>query len=221
MGVNADAICDARLEARNALKTLLVARLIRADGREAPCRIRNLSSTGMMIETACPLSPDMAISIELRGARFAGSIMWVRDGQAGLHFAAPIEVDHVLGEVRLAAGRQDQPRAPRFHIGRPARISRDGRLSDVLIEDLSQSGARLCMAEPPAPGSAFTLLIPGLPTLPCRTRWVETDCFGALFHGILPYYQLAEWLESEAAFGEQGAAHTASSGSDGDEALHQ
>lgn len=221
MGVNADAIPEARFESRNTLKTLLVARLIRADGREAPCRIRNLSSTGMMIETACPLSPDMPIVIELRGARFVGSVMWAHGGEAGLRFAAPIEVDHVLGEVRLAAGRQDRPRAPRFHIGRLVRINRDGRLSDVLIEDLSQSGARLRMAEPPARGSAFTLLIPGLPTLPCRTRWVEVDCFGALFHGILPYHQLADWLEGEAAHGEHGAAHPPSDGSDGTETLHQ
>ncbi|MFT3977157.1 MAG: PilZ domain-containing protein [Sphingomonas bacterium] len=186
---------EGRSEQRSALRTLLVGRLILADGREALCRIRNLSSAGMMIETPAALTRDGAVAVELREERFSGRVVWVHDGQAGLHFDTMIDVGRALGEARIAVARQDRPRAPRFRVGRRARISHYGRSTEVVIVDLSQSGACLGMEEPMAPDTEFTLAIPGLPAMACRTRWADADRCGVIFQGILPYNDLAAWLE--------------------------
>ncbi|WP_298675630.1 PilZ domain-containing protein [uncultured Sphingomonas sp.] len=184
-----------RSEHRDALRTLLVARLVRAEGHETLCRIRNLSPSGMMIETPAPVRNGEDIVIELRDERFAGRVMWTSEGQAGVHFAAPIDVASVLGDARLAIARQDRPRAPRFRVECPAQVSLYGRTIEATVDDLSQSGVRLRMENPLAPGSEFVLTIAGLPTMACSARWSDEDFCGAIFHGILPYDSLAAWLE--------------------------
>lgn len=61
-------------------------------GREHEVRVSNLSSSGAMVAYA--ESPEVGEAVTLRlldhGA-VAGQVRWVRDGQVGINFAAPLE----------------------------------------------------------------------------------------------------------------------------------
>lgn len=186
---------DERAESRHAVKTLLVARLHRRDRTEHLCRIRNLSETGMMIETPAPVAVHETLTVELRGETFGGEVIWAEDNCVGLRLTQPIEIARVLGEARLAAVRADRPRAPRFRVDSPARISSYGRTIDVVVEDVSQSGARLRLPRPPRAEAEVILSIPGLPSRRCTTRWSNEEWAGVVFHDIIPYSELAAWLE--------------------------
>ncbi len=192
---------DERAESRHAVKTLLVARLHRRDRSAHLCRIRNLSETGMMIETPAPITVSETLTVELRGEMFSGEVMWAEDNCAGVRLTETIEVGRVLGEARLAAVRTDRPRAPRFKVDSPARISSYGRTIDVILEDVSQSGARLRLPRPPRPETEVILSIPGLPSRRCTTRWSNEEWAGVVFHDIIPYPELAAWIESASAQG--------------------
>lgn len=177
--------------------TFLVGKLLCGPAGEHLCRIRNISATGMLVETHHALALDESIAVELRcGDRLEGAVAWTTSGRMGVRFRAPIAVDAVLANAkpRLASTGPSVPRAPRFTVQCAARISSFGRSIDVTIENVSQSGARIRMAKPPHRDTQVILSIPGLPPRRCTTRWSNEDTAGLSFLDMIPYHDLATWL---------------------------
>jgi hypothetical protein len=178
--------------------TLLVGKLLCRGTVEHLCRVRNISTRGMMIETHHTPGYGNWVTVELRsGDRLQGSVVWSSEGRAGVEFAAPIDVDHILAQAKLAPEKlgANAPRAPRFEVTCPARISIFGRHIDVTLENISQSGARLRLPRPPRPDTEVILSVAGLPSRRCTTRWVNEDVAGFVFLEVIPYHDLAAWLE--------------------------
>ncbi len=176
--------------------TLLVARLSCGTAHDHLCRIRNFSEGGMMIETLAPIAPGVPVSVEPRGGeRFVGKAVWREGERAGVQFDAPIDVERVLSDMRVGNGAMVRPRSPRFAIECPAQLNSFGRMIDVTVEDVSQSGACVRMAHPPRTNAEVILAIPGLPPRRCTTRWSREDKAGLFFHDTISYRELAAWLE--------------------------
>lgn len=176
--------------------TLLVGKLVSDGSGEQLCRVRNLSATGMLIETQRPLGYGNWVAVELRcGQRLAGSVAWSSTGRAGVQFAAPIEVDHVLAVARGAtAARMVAPRAPRFAANLSARLINEGHPIDVTVENISQSGARVTLGEHCELDRSVTLSIPGLQPRRCTVRWIQGTTAGLAFMDMVPYQDLAALL---------------------------
>jgi hypothetical protein len=69
----------------------------------APVKIRNLSTTGALIEGA-RIPPQMTkVSLRRGGLNVIGTVVWCSNGRAGLEFESPISVAHWLpgGEALL------------------------------------------------------------------------------------------------------------------------
>lgn len=187
--------------AERIVTTLLIGKLLCANAPEHLCRIRNISMTGMLIETHRPLGFGSWVAVELRsGEKLQGTVAWNGTGRAGVQFIAPIDVDRILAEAKQSAPPArlrtvQQPRAPRFEVQCPASISSNGRYIDVMLENVSQSGARISMSRPPKRDTEVILSIPGLPTRRCTTRWSDEHAAGLLFLEVIPYFELDAWLE--------------------------
>jgi hypothetical protein len=182
--------------------TLLVGKLRCKGTVEHLCRIRNISATGMMIETHHPVGYANWVTVELRGGDWLqGNVVWSTQGRAGVEFASPIDVDTILANAKagMARPRGVAPRAPRFDVECAARINSFGRYIDVTLINVSQSGARLRMPKPPRPDTEVILSVPGLPTRRCTTRWAREDMAGFVFLEVIPYHELAAWLEHSSA----------------------
>jgi hypothetical protein len=187
--------------AERTVTTLLIGKLVCASGAEL-CRIRNISATGMMIETARSLGFGNWLAVELRcGQKLQGSVAWASTGRAGVQFTAPIDVDQVLAVARGAAAQPQQrraaepvPRAPRFDVDCAARINSNGRSIDVQVENVSQSGARIRLPRPPKADTQVILSIPGLPPRRAVTRWSSDEVAGLSFLDVIPYDELSIWL---------------------------
>lgn len=195
----AAAAFDSRQEwverAPRAMATLLVGKLCHDNGAEQLCRVRNISETGMQIETVAALADGMPIGVELRGgASLSGTVVWTKENRAGVQFDAPIDVVKILGRP-AAAGRGARPRSPRFTANIPARISSYGRSIDVTVADVSQGGACLQLQRPLRIDSEVILLIPGLPPRRCTTRWSDEELAGVAFHDAFSYNELSAWLD--------------------------
>ncbi|AQR73600.1 PilZ domain-containing protein [Sphingomonas sp. LM7] len=178
--------------------TLLVGKLLCRGTVEHLCRIRNISMSGMMLETHHPLGFGSGVAVELRsGDRLEGNVVWTSEGRAGVEFAAAIDVDHILAQVK--AGPEGfcgpAPRAPRFDVECAARISCFGRHIDVTLENVSQSGARIRLPRPPREDTEIILSVPGLPSRRCTTRWSADDKAGLIFLEPISYNDLGPWLE--------------------------
>jgi hypothetical protein len=178
--------------------TLLVGKLLCRGAVEHLCRVRNVSVTGMMIETHYTLGYGTWVTVELRsGDRLQGSVVWSSEGRAGVEFAQPIDVDYILAQAKAGLDRfcGPAPRAPRFDVTCAARITCFGRHIDVELENISQSGARIVLPRPPRQDTEIILSVPGLPSRRCTTRWSSEDKAGLIFLEPISYNDLAPWLE--------------------------
>lgn len=179
--------------------TLMVGKLICAAAGEQLCRVRNISATGMMLESSFPLHEGDRIKVELRcNQQLEGDIMWTSSGRAGVQFVSPIDVEQVLATARGSSPdarlRKAVPRAPRFAIESPARLVCNGVSYIVSIDNISQSGARLRLLGQPDLDRVMTLVIPGLNPRSCAVRWSRGDTAGVAFIDMISYGELAAWL---------------------------
>jgi PilZ domain len=177
----------------------MVGKLLCEQRGEQLCRVRNLSATGMLVEARRPLEIDSDITVELRcGQRLSGQVVWSHDGRAGVQFRAPIEVETVLATARgtspAARLHKAVPRAPRFDVHCPARLVCNGAPFKIVVNNISQSGARLHLTGQPDLDRVMTVAIPGLNPRACTVRWARDGEAGIAFIEMVPYAELADWL---------------------------
>ena len=173
---------------------LLVAQLARETGDNL-CRIRNLSSGGMRIETQSPLAAGERVSIAMKnGAIVAGAVTWTLTPEAGVQFDAPVDVAELL-----AIGAR-QPRTLRFAARCPVMLRRDGYLVPAVLTDISQGGVKLSLAAPGHAGDSGMLAIPGLETRRVAVRWTGDGTAGLVFEAPLAFAALTAWLSGDRRF---------------------
>ena len=101
---------------------LRVAKLTDSSGREQLIRVRNVSAGGLMAEVGHAVPVGEAVHVELSSQNIASTVVWTREGTAGLKFDQTID----LGE--LLAGRKQRhgfrPRPPRLEVNCKAKIGR-------------------------------------------------------------------------------------------------
>lgn len=85
----------------------LLARISSADGADlGSARVRNLSATGMQIDSIGPLVAAQEVRIGLRDLKpIAAKVAWVEQGRAGIRFHASIDP----AVVRRPVGRGGAP----------------------------------------------------------------------------------------------------------------
>lgn len=176
---------------------LLLGRLVTTGG-DWLCRVRNLSSGGLMAECDAPLIVGEHVRIELRNLRvLEGTVAWARPPRAGMAFLAPIDVP-----LLLHGGGQDpdrRPRAPRLSATCPVLLWHLGQTTTPLLRDLSQSGCRLGITSPPPVGTLMRVTIPGLAARHATLRWARDGEAGFAFNEMLSFAELSSWQADLAA----------------------
>lgn len=180
-----------------AIATLLIGRLSHGKGPDNLCRIRNVSTGGMLIESGTTLSIGMSVTVELRsGEKLSGAVVWIGSGQAGVRFPEPVDLGAILHQLNPGTQLRSAPRRRpiRFEAQCAARVTSLGRTSNVKIDNLSQSGVRLQLPSNTRLENPLTLLIPGLSPLPAVVRWRIGDEAGLAFLDVIPFTDLSAWL---------------------------
>lgn len=186
-----------RERAPRVMTVLTTGKLILRD-REALCRLRNLSATGMMVETSAALKVDQELRVGLRsGDELAARVAWTRDGAAGLALLSPIDVEAALAvQAPLnRISRQIAARAPRLAMEFPIEVDARGQPHRAVLLNISQSGARLRLPFRPLRDEHLLLCIQGLPLKGGAVRWVRESEVGLGFYEALPFTMLADWGE--------------------------
>ncbi|MET1754350.1 PilZ domain-containing protein [Novosphingobium sp. RD2P27] len=181
--------------------TLLMTGKVTLDGRENLCRVRNISATGMKIETHMALQVDQQLRVGLRyGEEIAARVAWTRDGAAGLAFLTPIDVETTLAPLpQSRIRRQRAPRGPRLSAACAIKVEARGTIHYATLLDISQGGAKLRLPFRPTRDERLVLTIPDLPLKSGGVRWIGEDEVGLGFYVALPFDMLAAWLEARAA----------------------
>lgn len=128
-----------RRSSPRAITVLKVVKINRG-GTEGLARCRNISDTGMKLETSMQLSLNDDLSFELTPGNFLGGrVVWTNGSECGVEFYHSQDSAALL--VQGAEDRQlGRSRSPRLAANLPAHVAVDGELLPTTIANISQRG---------------------------------------------------------------------------------
>lgn len=171
--------------------------------RDALCRIRNLSSGGVMIECGLPLGVDDPVSLHLRsGDIVTGRVRWTRDGKAGIAFDDPASSALVTGTAARAASPIGHPL---FRRSAWAGLSAGQKRERVAVKMISPTGIVVESGPDWGRESVFRVSIDELGEHMARLAGAgyrdDEDRLALIFMQPLHYRAFSEWLISTPAAG--------------------
>jgi hypothetical protein len=186
---------DRRNNARH-LKILRVGTLIVDDHREL-CLIRNISAGGLMAHVYSTFEIGQKVGVSLKTAQLLnGTVAWLKEGNAGIAFDEPIDVEEMLSNASLTEIGW-LPRMPRVEVDWLGTLRIGATTLAVTIRDISQGGVKFECDAGFEPGSQVTLTIDTLRSLPGVLRWFEEGQGGIAFNELIPFNELMGWLRQD------------------------
>ena len=171
---------------------LRVGKLTSADGSEQLVKIKNLSAGGVMAIVPRELKVGDEVKIELSSQQIPATVVWIREGTAGLKFDQDVD----LGE--LLAGRKPRhgfrPRPPRLEVSCKASVRVGKIYYTVDVHDISLGGMKVAPIEAYCVGREVTVVVESLKPIKGEVRWYSDRLAGIVFHKPLSFDELAEWV---------------------------
>lgn len=162
------------------------------------CVVKNISASGLAVRVYRDLASGAKVRIEFRsGESLEGSVVWKRDEDVGIAFPKTIDVEAVLASTwTIQPGKRRN--LPRIELSCDGRLKRGTETHAVVLQDISQGGARVRIGRLVDPG-AVVLSLPGLPPMCGVVRWARDTLVGISFNECISFETLARWIQQQAA----------------------
>lgn len=184
---------DDRRQANRHVSVLVLAKVI-SEGVAQMCKVRDISSTGMRIETREALGTGQSLSVEFRsGRRVDGVVRWVREPHAGIEFAAELAVEILLGHADRTT-ITPRARLPRFERTAEAVVKRDQLVRPAQLLNISLTGACLGVTDTFRVHDPVVVTIDGLPPRSGEVMWLEDGKIGVRFLQAIELAAFNAWL---------------------------
>lgn len=162
------------------------------------CRIRNVSTGGLAIETRCPLVVgEAAILTLVSGRELTAIVRWVRDGRAGM--SCPENVSAIVQEEgrgkALVAGMAG-PALPRFYRTAAVTIAVQGQIHRCMLDSISIGDVLLAGAPSLRQGALVSIDVKGLGCFPATVSISQDGDLFARFTPVIPFRLFDGWLAS-------------------------
>ncbi|HEX6784825.1 MAG TPA: PilZ domain-containing protein [Sphingomicrobium sp.] len=171
---------------------LRVGKLTGADGSEQLVKIKNLSAGGVMAILSREPKVGEEVKIELSSQDIPATVVWTREGTAGLKFDQNVD----LGE--LLAGRKPRhgfrPRPPRLEIPCKASVRVGKTYYTVDVHDISLGGIKVQPIEEYCVGKKVVVVVESLRPTKGEVRWYSERRAGIVFDQPLNFDELSEWV---------------------------
>ena len=171
---------------------LRVAKLTGADGHSQLIKVRNMSAGGLMALVAKLPEVGAQVSVELSSQKIPATVVWTREGAAGLKFDQSVD----LGE--LFAGRKPRhgfrPRPPRLDIACKASVKIGKIYYGVEVHDISLGGMKVEPIEEYCVGKKVVVVVESLKPIKGEVRWFADRRAGIVFDRPLEFEELSEWV---------------------------
>ena len=172
---------------------LKISKVVRKCGEEL-CVLRNLSTQGAKADVAEPYHVDEEVLLNLRlGEVIRARVAWVSAKSIGLVFYQPIELETVLANL---CAEEQRVSGPRVNTLAEATIMLGSDRHEILIENLSQKGARILGGFKLQNGSALSLELEGIGLIPAVVRWSDMSIAGLSFNHVLPLWDMMRWIKT-------------------------
>ena len=170
---------------------LRVGKLVGESGEQL-IRVRNISAGGLMGEVTSTPEIGGHVLVELSSQKIPSTVVWIRDGMAGLKFDQNVD----LGE--LLAGRKPRhgfrPRPPRLEVGCKASIRVGKVYYTVDVHDISLAGMKVEPIEERCLDKDVVVVVESLRPVRGNVRWYSDRKAGIVFDKPLAFEELAEWI---------------------------
>src|SRR3990170_6108830 len=174
---------------------LLRVALLHARGSKELCVVRNISPGGLSARVYRKLAGGEHVEVEFRsGERLGGNVVWERDWEVGITFPDLIDVDAVLASRWVTESGRGRS-LPRIQIDCRGQLKMGARSYGVVLQDISQGGAKVQTQTPIMDGGGLVLSLPDLPPVAGVVRWVGGAEVGISFNECIPFDQLARWIQ--------------------------
>lgn len=187
---------------------VLINAAIMHQGRDSLCRIRNLSSGGVMIECGLPLAVDDVVSLRLKsGHEIGGLVRWVSEGKAGVAFDDPASAMLVSGAVALPETMRPSPIGyPLFRRTALVKLCVGHRREPAVVAMISPTGIIVESGTDWGSEGLFTVCIDDLGDHVARRSDAGSDdeegAMALIFVQPLHYRAFNEWLASVPSTGD-------------------
>lgn len=166
------------------------------DGRRELCLIRNISAGGLMAHLYSNMHSGQRVTVELKtNQQVSGTVVWVRDGNAGIAFDTPVDIGELLANPPVLDNGW-RARSPRVDIERLATLRAAGRTLWVNARDISQSGVKVETDEVLEVGSDVVVTLDNFRPIAGVVRWQSGRSCGVAFNGLIPLRELIDWIKS-------------------------
>ncbi len=162
--------------------TLLIraARLV-TDSGEFVCVIRDVSETGLSVRMFHAMPGGDRLELHMPGGRrYSIRNVWTRDNEAGFEFLEPVQVAELITEAGMYPKR-----GVRIGVHFPATIGTLTQQYDILVENLSQQGARFECEGRLAIDQSLRFEGPGFREVRAKVRWRRDNRYGVVFDDTL------------------------------------
>lgn len=172
---------------------LKVSKVVRKCGEEL-CVLRNLSTQGAQADVAEPYNVDENVFLNLLlGESIGARVAWVNSRSIGMVFHQPINLETVLANLCAEEKRAGGPRVNTLAEGR---ILLGSDSHEILIENLSQKGARILGGFKLQTGTSLCLDLEGIRAIPAVVRWSDMSIAGLSFNIVLPLWDMMRWIKT-------------------------
>ena len=171
---------------------LRVGKLVDGDGNEQLIKVKNLSAGGVMAIVSRAPEVGMHVSVELSSQKIPATVVWIRDGMAGLKFDQDIDLGELLAGRKPRHGFRARP--PRLEIPCKASVRVGKTYYTVDVHDISLGGIKVQPIEEYCVGKKVIVVVESLRPIKGEVRWYSDRRAGIVFDRPLEFEELAEWV---------------------------
>ena len=160
------------------------------------CLIRKISALGATVRAELTKVPGDAVALELgTGQRPAGTIDWVRGGEAGICFKQPIDMVALINRS-LISQPAERRSMPRVELRCAVHLKWAGTLERATLRNISSSGLQVEGDDLPARGTMVSLFVEGLVVPAGEVIWRKANLAGIELFEELSWTSLMPWIRA-------------------------
>lgn len=185
---------QARPRGDSRLLTIFRVGKLTTDRFEELCLVRSVGAGGMLAVVHSPLVPRQRVRIELReDHQLWGSILWIKDGTAGIAFDGRIAIDEVLARASGSPGRRMS--GPRLNLDCKAKLRTGAGSRRVRVYDLGQAGMGVVTTGILEEQEEVAVTLYGLQPIRGTVTWYRDGRAGIAFNKPIAFHELTRWLQ--------------------------
>ena len=163
-------------------------------GCKRDCAIRRISKLGATLRGDVTSAPGAEIAVELAtGQRPAGTVDWVKSGEAGIVFKQPIDMIALINR-QLLSQPTERRAMPRVELRSRLHIKWGASVAAAVLRNISAKGLQIEGEDLPPRGTFVSVFLEGLNVPPGEVVWRKDGLAGIELLEDLSWSSLIPWV---------------------------